>query len=140
MQRRFVAIAAILLLLTVLSASKRHNAAHVHSPGSGGRVMLHDICTQNPYGSKRFFLSEGENGTIVAQNLDYDRISVLTARAFYSSFYAQPPPATASNNYRVCSVELTTCPTCSIRMDFKVVNLLSCDTGSSNVNTTGRCR
>lgn len=102
--------------------------------------MLHDICTQNPYGSKRFFLSEGENGTIVAQNLDYDRMSVLSTRAFYSSLYAQPPPASASNNYRVCSVEITTCPTCSIRMDFKVLNLPSCESGSSSVNSTGRCR
>lgn len=107
--------------------------------GPTNNVMLHDICTQNPYGLKRYFLDEGENGTIIAKNLDYERIVSLSARAYYSSFY--PQPGSNSNN-RVCSVELTTCPSCSIQMQFKILNLPPCETNANSNATSGssRCR
>ena len=101
--------------------------------------MLHDICFQNPYGPKRFFLDEGENGTIIAKTLDYDRIMSLSSKNYYSKYYSQPQQSGGSNENRVCSVELTTCPSCSIQIQFKILNLPNCDL-KPNATTTNRCR
>lgn len=100
--------------------------------------MLHDICSQNPYGPKRYFLDEGENGTIIAKNLDYDRIISISARTYYATFYGQQQTVGNTGN-RVCSVELTTCPSCSIQIQFKILNLPSCEINANTTNNN-RCR
>ncbi len=103
-------------------------------------VMLHDICTQNPYSPKRYFLDEGENGTIIAKNLDYDKIVSISSRTYYSSFYGQQQTAsTANSGNRVCSIELTTCPSCSIQIKFQILNLPSCEI-NPNATSPNKCR
>ncbi len=99
-------------------------------PGTLTNVMLHDICTQNPYGPKRFFFDQGENGTLIAKNLDYDRMVAITSKSYYSTFYDQQQQAMSGGNSRVCSVELTT---------LKILNLPACEI-SPNVTSANRCR
>jgi hypothetical protein len=108
-------------------------------PGTLTNVMLHDICTQNPYGPKRFFFDQGENGTLIAKNLDYDRMVAITSKSYYSTFYDQQQQAMSGGNSRVCSVELTTCPACSIQVHLKILNLPACEI-SPNVTSANRCR
>ncbi|XP_046441188.1 uncharacterized protein LOC124192074 isoform X2 [Daphnia pulex] len=107
-------------------------------PGTLTNVMLHDICTQNPYGPKRFFFDQGENGTLIAKNLDYDRMVAITSKSYYSTFYDQQQQAMSGGNSRVCSVELTTCPACSIQVHLKILNLPACEI-SPNVTSANRC-
>ena len=116
-------------LLTSSCDARPSFSSNIHQTGN---VMLHDICAQTPYGSKRFFLNEGQNGTIIAKNLDFNRISSLSPRSFYSlaSLYttsSMPDPAMT----RTCSIELTTCPSCSLRLEFKILNLPSCQSNAS---------
>jgi len=113
-------------------------------PQSRNTVMLHDICAQSPYGTKRFFLDEGQNGTLIAKNLNNEDTSgISNQRSYYSYYYPNPylyyqqavnVPGKSQQPQRVCSVELTSCPSCSIRLEFKILNLPTCD------NNTTQCR
>ena len=122
----------ILICVTLLTSSCDARPSFSSNINQAGNLMLHDICTQTPYGSRRYFLNEGQNGTVIAKNLDFNRISSLSARSFYSlaSLYStsnMPDPAMT----RTCSIELTTCPSCSLRLEFKILNLPSCQSNAS---------
>lgn len=132
----YILIGLLLLLWTVCNSTARPSGAD--QPNTVNNVMLHDICTQNPYSPKRYFLDEGENGTIIAKSLNYDRIISISARTYYATFYGQQQTSGNTGN-RVCSVELTTCPSCSMQIQFKILNLPNCDI-NSNTSSINRCR
>lgn len=126
----------LLLLWTVCRCSVR-SAPMEHAAVNS--VMLHDICSQSPYNPKRYFLDEGDNGTIIAKNFDYEKIVSISSRTYYSSFYGQQQTASNTNSgNRVCSVELTTCPSCSIHIQFKILNLPSCEI-NPNATSLNKC-
>lgn len=121
----------VTLLMSSCNARPHGQSSNIHQTGN---VMLHDICTQSPYGSKRFFLNEGQNGTVIAKNLDFERIVSLTSRSYYSiaSLYTSSSGVNPSTTARTCSIELTTCPSCSLRIEFKILNLPSCQSGNAS--------
>ena len=63
----------------------------------------------------------------MAKNLDVNRIDPLS-RSYYS---LTPAYDGASPKKRICSVELFSCPSCSIVINFKALNLSPC---FSNIN------
>jgi hypothetical protein len=114
----------LLLTLGCPSCQGRYFDNHQHLRTE--RSSLTDFCSSNQFGAlmRRFFIDENDNGTFVARNINYDSLTHLP--------YLTPPvPQYLDHHYdnqqRYCSVELTTCPSCYIKLQIYNLNLTSCD-------------
>ena len=80
---------------------------------NGGDLKLYNFCQPNMSGvttPRRFFFDERDNGTLVARDV------------VYNAFVSQ-------GAQRHCSIELTTCPSCSIQLHIAQANLAPCVDG-----------
>ena len=66
----------------------------------------------------------------MAKNLDVNKIDSLS-RSYY---FLAPPYDSGPPKKRVCSVELSSCPSCSLLISFKTLNLSPCYNTNNNNN------
>ena len=88
----------------------------------------YDICSSTQYGVRRIFLDEGETGSIVGRKITYNDIQFQQKPYFFTA----PPMVYVDmnrNDVRICSIELITCPLCSLQIQTKMLNISSCENG-----------